>query len=171
VKKDSKTGVEAMDNALRNEIEALRRLTTKGLQDRYRKLFGEASPSSNRDHLFRRIAWRLQARAEGGLSDRARKRARLLADDCDIRLRAPRQFWEELEAKGAARTRDLRLPAVGSVLKRSYRGQEIIVTVQEDGFEYCGRRYAALSSIACEVTGTRWNGFAFFGLNEESHGG
>jgi hypothetical protein len=160
-----------MDPALRSEIDALRKLTTRALQDRYQKLFGEASPSSNRDHLFRRIAWRLQARAEGGLNDRTRRRARLLANDGDLRLRAPRQFWRELEDKSPARDRDPRIPAVGSVLKRSYRGQEISVTVQEDGFEYAGKRYAALSSIACEVTGTRWNGFAFFGLNAEVQGG
>ena len=159
-----------MDQALKSEIEALRQLTTKALQERYRKVFGESSPSSNRDHLFRRIAWRLQARAEGGLNDRTRSRARSLANDCDLRLRAPRQFWKELEDDSPASVRDPRLPAVGTVLKRSYRGQEISVIVQENGFEYRGKRYVALSSIASEVTGTRWNGFAFFGLNGEVQG-
>src|SRR5881628_1549151 len=158
-----------MDDAVRTEIEALRKLTTRVLKDRYRNLFGESSPSSNRDHLFRRIAWRLQARAEGGLSDRARKRALQLAEDCDIRLRAPRGFWKELE-QGKVRTetkpvRDPRLPPAGTILRRSYRGQQIVVTVQAEGFEYREKSYTALSSIACEVTGTRWNGFAFFGLN------
>ena len=54
-----------MDSALKMEINGLRKLTTRVLKDRYQEVFGEASPSSNRDHLFRRIAWRLQARAEG----------------------------------------------------------------------------------------------------------
>src|SRR4051812_16002529 len=64
-----------MDEALAMEIESLRKLKTKALQARYRELFGEESRSSNRAHLFRRIAWRLQARAEGDLSERARQRA------------------------------------------------------------------------------------------------
>ena len=70
-----------MDIALQNEIESLRRLKTRQLQGRFQELFGEKSPSSNRAHLFRRIAWRLQARAEGDLSERARRRAAELAED------------------------------------------------------------------------------------------
>ena len=76
-----------MDEELRREIEGLRKLKMKELKARYHELFGEASPSSNRAHLFRRVAWRLQARAEGGLSERARERAAQLADDADLRLR------------------------------------------------------------------------------------
>src|SRR5436309_7197009 len=82
-----------MDEALAMEIESLRKLKTKALQARYRELFGEESRSSNCAYLFRRIAWRLQAKAEGDLSERARKRAAELADDTDLRLRAPRRFW------------------------------------------------------------------------------
>jgi hypothetical protein len=155
-----------MDEALRREIEGLRKLKTKELKARYREVFGEPSPSSNHAHLFRRVAWRLQARAEGDLSERARERAAELADDADLRLRAPHQFWGKLERaqEEAGARRDRRLPVAGSVLKRSYRGQAIAVKVLDDGFEYNGRRHASLSSIASQVTGTRWNGFAFFGL-------
>jgi Protein of unknown function (DUF2924) len=159
-----------MDDALRNEIGSLRKLTTRGLKDRYRELFGEPSPSSNRDHLFRRVAWRLQAKAEGDLSDRALRRAKQLANDSDLRLRAPSGFWQEFERTEAAKpvtaTRDPRLPPIGTILRRSYRGQGIEVTVRADGFDYQGQTYAALSSIAFAVTGTRWNGFAFFGLQQ-----
>ena len=70
-----------MREALAMEIESLRKLKTKALKVRYRELFGEESRSSNRAHLFRRIAWRLQAKAEGDLSERARKRAVELADE------------------------------------------------------------------------------------------
>jgi hypothetical protein len=50
------------------------------------------------------------------------------------------------------------------VLRRSYRGQAIVVKVLDDGFEYNGQTHQSLSAIASQVTGTRWNGFAFFGL-------
>jgi hypothetical protein len=55
-----------VDEAVALEIERLRERTTKHLQARYRELFGEETRSSNQVHLFRRIAWRLQAKAEGG---------------------------------------------------------------------------------------------------------
>ena len=156
-----------MNSELRSEIEGLRKLKTKQLQERYRELFGEASPSCNSQHLFRRIAWRLQARANGGLSETATQRATHLAADVDLRLRAPRQFWEDLLRGGGPQEfvsgqRDARLPVPGSVLTRRYQGRSVAVTVLEKGFEYEGRRYGSLSAIAYTATGTRWNGFLFF---------
>ena len=84
-----------VEEALAIEIESLRKLKTKALQARYGELFGEATRSSNRAHLFRRIAWRLQTKAHGDLSERARKRAEELADEAALRLRALRRFWQE----------------------------------------------------------------------------
>jgi hypothetical protein len=156
-----------VDDAVGMEIESLRNLKTGELRTRYRDLFGEASPSFNREHLFRRIAWRLQAEAEGDLSERARRRASELANDSDLRLRAPRRFWREIERNGEAPNRDPRLPPAGTVLKRVYHGQILRVTILANGFEYHGKHYASLSAIAHRVTGTRWNGFHFFGLKQE----
>ena len=62
---------------IRAEIEALRSMTVGRLRDRYAEVFGEPSRSYNRQFLFRRVAWRIQALAEGGLSERARQAARL----------------------------------------------------------------------------------------------
>jgi Protein of unknown function (DUF2924) len=159
---------------IEQEIQALRNLKTKALKVRYRELFGEESRSSNHTHLFRRIAWRLQALAEGELSERARHRASELASDVDLRLRAPLTFWRDLEESREAKScagRDPRVPLAGTTLERKYRGKTVSVKVLEDGFEYEGRRYESLSSIASSVTGTRWNGFSFFGLNKEVQGG
>ena len=162
-----------MDEPLQREIETLRKLTIKQLKERYWELFGEHSPSFNHAHLFRRVAWRLQARSEGDLSERARERAAQLADDTDLRLRAPRRFWSELaqavEAKEQlqAQARDCRLPAPGSILERLYRGQSIKVKVLEEGFEHDGTNYRSLSAVAHKVTGTRWNGFVFFALPQD----
>jgi hypothetical protein len=153
---------------LYREIEALRGQKTKALKVRYRELFGESSPSSNHAHLFRRIAWRLQALAEGDLSERARERAAELASDVEIRLRPPRQFWRDLGEERARRPgRDPRLPDPGAVLERGYQGRTICVKVLNDGFEYDSKQYASLSAIASAVTGMRWNGYSFFGLNKE----
>ncbi len=158
-----------MKEALAIEIESLRKLKTKGLQARYQELFGEATRSSNQAHLFRRIAWRLQANAQGDLSERARKRAQELAEEAALRLRAPRRFWQENGSAGLAppAARDPRLPPVGTVLKREYGGRTIDVTVRSTGFEYRNKVYSSLSQLAQQVTGTRWNGYHFFGLRKE----
>ena len=151
------------------EIESLRRLKTKALQARYRELFGEETRSSNRIHLFRRIAWRLQAKAEGGLSERARQRAAELAEEAALRLRAPRRFWREdgSVGLGPSPVRDPRLPPVGTVLARQHGEDRIEVRVLASGFEYQNQVYGSLSQIAQHITGTRWNGYRFFGLQKE----
>jgi hypothetical protein len=62
-------------SGIREEIEGLRHLTTGQLKDKYRAVFGEDSRSNHKQFLFRRIAWRIQSNAWGGLSERARRRA------------------------------------------------------------------------------------------------
>jgi DNA primase len=165
--KDLREEDAAVNDAVGMEIESLRNLKTSELRTRYRDLFGEVSPSFNREHLFRRIAWRLQAKAEGELSERARQRAAELANDSDLRLRAPQSFWGEIERNSESPNRDPRLPPAGTVLERVYQGQILRVTILANGFEYHGKHYASLSAIAHRVTGTRWNGFHFFGLKQE----
>ena len=81
-----------MNAKVLEQIEALRSMTVSRLRERYREVFGEESRSNHKQFLFRRIAWRLQANAEGDLSERARKRALEIADDADLRIRAPKMF-------------------------------------------------------------------------------
>ena len=81
-----------MDPGVWAEIDQLRKLKTADLRAKYQEAFGVETRSSNKQFLFRRIAWRLQMRAEGDLSERARRRAAEIADEGDVRLRAPRDF-------------------------------------------------------------------------------
>ena len=83
-----------MDPALVRAIEELRSLNVAALKTRYLAAFGEESKSSNKQFLFRRIAWRLQAKVEGDLSERARRRAAEIASDADL-TRAPKGFLPE----------------------------------------------------------------------------
>jgi len=160
-----------VDAALLGEIEALDRMAVGQLREKHVDAFGEESRSYNKDFLRKRIAWRLQALAYGGLSERARRRAEELADDADLRVRAPRSTQgrdaasAQRRGKPAARPkRDHRLPLPGELLVREFKGATVVVRVLEDGFEYEGRVHRSLSPIAREVTGTNWNGFAFFQL-------
>ncbi len=68
------------------EVAALKRMTMKELRDKYAEVFGEPTRAGNRIWLVKRIAWRLQALAEGDLSERARRRAAELANDADFRI-------------------------------------------------------------------------------------
>jgi len=158
-------------------IDELRSSNVIVLRKKYQEVFGQESKSSNKKFLFRRVAWRLQADAEGGLSERARRRAAEIVDDSDLRTRAPKELLpREVPAnttRAVARSqpqRDWRLPPAGTLLTRRLRDRQIIVKVLADGFEFDSRRYRSLSAIAREVTGTRWNGLLFFRLTERRDG-
>lgn len=160
-----------MDNAVLMEIEKLRRASLSSLRDKFREVFQEEARTRHREHLFRRIAWRLQALAEGDLTERARTRAKEIAQDADLRKVAPRDFFS-VEGKpvqttpgdGNRRQHDRRLPLPGALLSRKWKGRTILVEVLADGFRFENEQYTSLSAIAVQVTGTRWNGLAFFGL-------
>ena len=78
---------------IQKEIEALSRMTVGQLRQKYTEVLGEESRSHHKQFLFRRIAWRIQALAEGGLAERARRRALEIANDADLRIRAPRTMF------------------------------------------------------------------------------
>jgi Protein of unknown function (DUF2924) len=159
-----------MEAAVLKEIESLRRASMADLRNRYQEVFQEQTRSKHREHLFRRIAWRLQALAEGDLSQRARGRANEIAQDADLRINAPPEFFtvggERLQTTGDRnrREQDRRLPLPGALLTRKWKGRTILVEVLAKGFRYENRQYFSLSAIANAITGTRWNGLAFFGL-------
>jgi hypothetical protein len=156
-----------MNAELNQHIDQLRHLTMAQLKLKYRELFGQASHSNHKDYLFRRVAWRVQALAEGGLSERARRYAQELATDADLRLCAPKPMTATPPAvlvAGGSRQRDPRVPAPGTKLIKQYKDETLTVTVLEDGYQYRERVYKSLSAIARQVTGTQWYGYLFFGL-------
>jgi len=152
------------------EVAALEQMTVGQLQDCYVEVFSEPVRSRHRQYLIRRIAWRLQANAEGGLTERALRRAEELAQDADVRLTPPRWATFGKEPPAGTNTvrvpvaKDSRLPTAESQITRRYKGRTIAVTVLGDGFEYLGERYRSLTAIAKAITGSHMNGFRFFGL-------
>ncbi|VTU02474.1 Putative bacteriophage related protein OS=Isosphaera pallida (strain ATCC 43644 / DSM 9630 / IS1B) GN=Isop_2454 PE=4 SV=1: DUF2924 [Gemmataceae bacterium] len=154
------------------EVAALQRMSPKDLARKFADVFGEPTNARNRVWLVRRIAWRLQALAEGDLTDRARGRAAELACDADLRLNPPAaKVAAEPAATERTRTRepaveaDARLPAPGTVLTRAYKGTTVQVKVLARGFEYAGTVYGSLSAVAKAVTGSHCNGYLFFRLH------
>jgi len=162
-----------LDKSVLGEIGRLREMNVADLQAEWLRLNGEPTRSRNRDFLFRRLAWRVQELAHGGLSTRAKGRIAELAPTSFIRARTPAtpptlahdapSPEERAERRPA---RDPRLPAPGTVISRKYKGRELRLVVREDGFELDGQMHGSLSEAARTVTGQHWSGPLFWGLVE-----
>ena len=130
----------------------LRASSTTQLRQKWRELFATEPPLYNRKFLESRLAYRIQELALGGLRPETLKRLEALS----------RNFSETNPIMRRIR-RDQK-PIAGTRLIREWRGVEHTVTVMQDGYEFMGTPYKSLSSVARAITGTRWNGWIFFGL-------
>ena len=153
------------------QLAALEQMGVAELRAKYEEAFGVPTRAGNRDYLRKRIAWRIQELAEGGLSERAKARIQELIADAPIRWRKPRDAQGATDGAAASDGRDPRLPDAGTVLVRSHGGVDHRVTVLDDGFEYAGERYKSLSKVAKAITGNHWNGFLFFNLRDRRAAG
>jgi hypothetical protein len=52
----------------------------------------------------------------------------------------------------------------GTQMIRQWQNTTHKVTALNEGFEWDGRTYKSLSAVANAITGTNWNGYAFFGI-------
>ena len=156
-----------MDTTVISRLHALRQMSMAELREEWFRLFGESARSRSHDHLWRRLAWRVQELAHGGLSDDAKARIDELVPDLPKpRTRATQARRDADPAPEPTRPRDPRLPSPGTVLLREYRGRELRLAVLDDGYELDGVRYGSLSAAARAVTGSRWNGRLFWGLTK-----
>jgi len=133
-------------------LAALKTTPTPDLKVQWRELFASEPPPFNRQYLVTRLAYRIQELAYGGLKPETVRRLEKLGEDLDGGNPIKRRIRTDLK------------PITGTRLLREWQGVEHVVTVTADGFEWQGRPYQSLSSIARAITGTRWNGWAFFGL-------
>ena len=133
-------------------LAALKTTPTADLKQMWRDLFANDPPVFNRKYLESRLAYRIQELTFGGLKPET--------------VRRLEQLGEQLDGGNVVtrRIRTDRKPMAGTRLIRDYQGTEQVVTVLQDGFEWQGRPYQSLSSVARAITGTRWNGWVFFGL-------
>ena len=141
-----------MTDMVLTRVAALKTTPTPGLKKMWQELFDTEPPLYNRRFLESRLAYRIQELAYGGLSRQTLERLRAMAKQYASRDAAERK------------ARPAQKPIAGTKLIREYQGLEHCVTVRVDDFEYLGQPYKSLSSIAREITGTKWNGLVFFGL-------
>ena len=144
-----------MNDSVLAQLAALPEKTLPELKQFWRELYDREPPSGNKPFLIKRLAYRVQELAYGGLSARAEAKLNVLIE-------------EDRRVKGLPVVRKGNRPIVGTRLIREWQGVEHCVTVLDDGFEYEGRKYRSLSAIARAITGTRWNGPLFWGLRNRS---
>jgi hypothetical protein len=133
-------------------LAALKTTPTPELKTQWRDLFASEPPPFNRRYLETRLAYRIQELAYGGLKLETVRRLEQLGEEL---------FGGDPKKR---RTRTDAMPITGTRLIREWQGVEHLVTVTVSGFEWQGRPYKSLSAIARAITGTRWNGWVFFGL-------
>ncbi len=133
-------------------LAALKAMSVNELKDEWRSLFGRDAPNNSRNFLTIRIGYRIQELTYGGPDKSTRRMLDALADEVNGTLKRKSMII------------DPRNPVVGTRLIREWDGIAHTVTVLRDGFEWQGRRYKSLSAVARAITGTRWNGYRFFGL-------
>ena len=134
-------------------LAALKNTPTVDLKAQWRELFDGEPPPFNRRYLESRLAYRIQELAYGGLKPETVRRLERLGEELD---------GGDSKKRGMRADRDR--PIAGTRLIREWQGVEHVVTVTGDGFDWQGRPYKSLSAIARAITGTRWNGWVFFGL-------
>jgi hypothetical protein len=123
-------------------------LDRSALAGRWSEVFGVRAPKSCQATLLRQaLAWHAQMQALQ-------------------RVSGPREAERPYRAlKAAAAAPGDAALSPGTRLLREWQGRTHHVQVVADGFEYDGRVWRSLSAIARSITGTRWSGPAFFGLN------
>jgi len=141
-----------MTNTVLARLAALKTLPIPTLKLQWRELFDTEPPPYNRRFLEHRLSYRIQELAYGGLKRETIKRLQAIAENID--------GGDPTQRRRPAKDR----PVAGTRLIREYQGIEHCVTVRNDDYEYQGRPYQSLSAIARAITGTRWNGWSFFGL-------
>jgi hypothetical protein len=144
------------------EIDALRRLSVPELVERYEELWGKEPRCRNKEHLWKRCAWRLQEMRYGGLSKVAKDKLEELMAEIELPL-SEKQRTVSGTLNRPPRPND---PPVGTTLIRTWRERELRVQVVDGGFEHEGIVYKTLSEAAKAITGAHWNGRLFFGLTE-----
>jgi hypothetical protein len=127
---------------LEAEIASLEQMDLFELREKWRERFGAPPKIRSKEMVRLCLAWRIQAVALGGLDKETRaalaRTGRVVAEGQDL--------------------------GIGATLRRTWNGEEQVVTVIDKGFEWNGATFKSLSAAATAIAGTRWNGPRFFGL-------
>ena len=156
-----------MSESIATRVQSLQKMTVAELRVEWEKVFGEPTKQRHRVFLWKRIARKLQEDQLPKLTPE--EEAKVEEYRAMIRKMPPEKWFPgKQRGKGTPKRKPSgrRTPPPGSVITREYKGQEITVTVLDDGFEYDGQVFRSLSAVAKAITGTAWNGYTFFRLDK-----
>ncbi len=139
------------------QITQLYEIPLKTLKERYQALFPEARAPSNKEFLIRHIAYKLQEDVFGTLSEPAKQQLNTLKTE----LNPLKTLGQKPAQSGQAKTSH-RIPIPGTIITKIYKGRTLQVKVLQKGFEYEGKPYRTLSSLARKISGVPQSGFVFF---------
>ena len=134
-----------MTDAVRDDLLALQHLTMPELIEKWRLLFNREPPKYGELFMRRRLAYRIQELAYGGLSDAAKRKI------------------ESVNGNVRRTHTGLR---IGTLIVRTWRDVKYEVRVCRDGFEWNGKVFKSLSAVARAITGVNRNGHLFFGVKD-----
>jgi hypothetical protein len=142
------------------QLADLDRATVPELKRKWREMFGSESPGYNRTFIIKRLSYRIQEEAYGGVSAETRAALNAVLDAAG---------YDELGRPGKEPTVPVagERMVLGTTLVRLWNDRRHVVTVLDNGFEYQGKPYRSLTAIATEISGSKWNGPAFFGLRQK----
>jgi len=133
-----------------DQIEALENMSAALLRLEWRQCHGVPAPPAYSIALIRRaLAAHYQERRLGRLSKTELRQLGALGRKDDRR----KEGRVATEAKP------------GTWLSRTWHGEVHEVVVLESGCEYRGHTFGSLSAVASHITGAKWSGPRFFGLN------
>lgn len=90
-----------------------------------------------------------------------------LPKDLTKKAFAPIATEEKPVPAQTVKPRDGRIPSVGTVISKDYKGETLQVKVLENGFEYKGQVFKSISALAVHIVGSPISGYVFFKLTEE----
>jgi hypothetical protein len=141
-----------MNRSISGDIAKLQTLSRAQLLRRWCELYGKpATRGMRRELMVPFLAYKLQERAYGGLKSKVRAELRRL-----------------MKPLGKNSGRDAAHLKTGTRLLRQWREEMHEVVATSGGYQYRGVCYKSLSRIARQITGTRWSGPVFFGLNKRA---
>lgn len=72
------------------------------------------------------------------------------------------EITPEIEIKKQPKNKAERLPPIGTIITKHFKGRVLEILVTEEGLKYEGRTYKSLSGLAMEITGYPVSGYVFF---------
>lgn len=142
------------------QLNPIPELDREGLVQEWRKRFGNTPPKYTSSLFLKHaVCYELQCKEFGGLSAETKRKLRSALPNGNVGCIS--------KVKAGASVPQIMAP--GTQLVREWNGRNYQVQVTEHGFLMDGKDYKSLSAIANKITGAKWSGPRFFGLNGKAN--